>query len=116
MVKKGHIFQNQNFYDYSKHLTTLSISALVFLVTFADKFADKPTWPFLFIGSIISLLLAVVVSIVAIFFILSANRYDNSDDIPNWESTISIVAFLLQALFLITGLFQLAIFTTRNFG
>jgi uncharacterized membrane protein (DUF485 family) len=116
MGKIGNVFQTSNFYDYSKHVTTLSISALVFLVTFADKFANKPIWPNLFIGGIISLLVAVIVSIIAMLFILSESRYEDYHDIPSWEINATVVSYLLQVFFLIIGLCQLAIFTTKNFG
>lgn len=103
-----------DFYDFLKHLTTLSTGSVVVLVTFAEKFTNAPNWKFLFGVSLIFFLASVISSQICMLFVLSSRRYKERE--PDWENNTIIGSFLFTALFLVIGVLSLAIFGIINFA
>jgi heme/copper-type cytochrome/quinol oxidase subunit 2 len=110
--KPERLHEVADFYDYLKHLTTLSTGSVVVLVTFAEKFTKAPKWNFLFGVSLSFFLASVVFSLVCMLFVLSARRYEDHE--PDWENNIIISTFLLTGFCLIIGVLSLTIFGILN--
>ncbi len=102
-----------DFYDYLKHLTTLSTGALVILVSLAKNFSSDSGSKKAFVLSLVFFLAAVISSVVCMLFVLSGRRYIDSP--PLWERIINFGAFLSTLVCLIAGLVNLTIFGISNF-
>ncbi|MEC8859566.1 MAG: hypothetical protein VYE29_06120 [Pseudomonadota bacterium] len=104
-----------HFYDYLKHLATLSTGSLLLLVAVAERFANNPEWGILFGGSIAFLLISIISSLICMFFVLSNERYCCGED-PEWEIDTIIFSFLVTGAFFILGVFSLVVFAIKNFS
>lgn len=102
-----------NFYDYLKHMTTLSTGTVVLLATFAEKFPQDAVWRPLLSLSIGALLLAVLASLISMLFVLSCQRH--KPDPPGWEENTAIAFFLISGVALFGGLSSVGAFAMRNF-
>jgi hypothetical protein len=116
MKKSLSLFENPNFYDYIKHITTLSTASLVLVVTFADKFATRPLWGSLFIASVVLFLLTIVSSLVCMILVLSIQRYEEASETPKWEQKLFSRSLLGSWLFFLGGVICIAAFSIKNFG
>lgn len=109
------IQEHPNFYDYLKHLTTISTGSVVIIVTFAEKFAENKLWGWLFPASILSFLTALVSAIICMFFVLSEkvdSLYTFKEDTID---TIVAIIFLITLGTIILGVLFLVIFAIRNY-
>jgi heme/copper-type cytochrome/quinol oxidase subunit 2 len=113
---RGGLQDVAEFYDYLKHLTTLSTASLLFLATFAEKFAKTPHWRFLFKLTIVCLLFAVILSLACMFFTISSKRYEEDDGLPDWEKSAMAATFLLAVMSLLLGILSLAVFALINYA
>jgi hypothetical protein len=112
--KSRDLTKHPDFYDYLKHLTTLSTGSVVLLATFAEKFPKDAAWRSCLPISMASLLLSVLSSVTSMFFALSCQRYGDEDP-PEWETTTVLIALLIAAATLLTGLLAVGGFTIKNF-
>ncbi len=102
------------FYDYLKHLTTLSTGSLLLLVTFAEKFAKVPVWQRLFAVGIGCFLISVICSLTCMFLVLSSSR--KRDTAPPWEDYAIITSFVLTCLFFVWGILAMSVYGIANVG
>lgn len=102
---------NVNFYDFIKNMTTLSTAALVFIVTFAEKFAANSEYKIFFIFSIVLLLTTIFAALLAMFLTLSIQRYNDAESIPIIERN-----YLGLSLFGMFGCFSFSLISICIFA
>lgn len=100
------------FYDYLKHLTTLSTGSIILIVTFADNFANKPSWAWLFTASLILFLVSMLSSLVCMFLTVSSKSTREEDG----DSRLIALSFAASIWSIALGCFCIALFAFRNFG
>src|SRR5689334_1487014 len=62
------LIKEQSFYDYLKHITTLSTGSIVLLATFAEKFPKDAAWRPLLGVAMGGFLASVLAALVCMFF------------------------------------------------
>ena len=116
MQGRNSLTDNPNFYDYVKHMTTLSTASLILIVTFVEKINIKPEWGFLFTSSIVLFLLTTISSVMCMLFILSIQRYEHVHVSPKWEKILLMLSLFGSWLFFLGGIVCIAIFAIKNFS
>lgn len=102
----------KSFFDYLKHLTTLSTGSIILLAAFLEKLFSQPKWKILVAVSLIGFVLSVIAAVIAhTLMILSFEADEQSDQEGN------VVMFSLFAIWLgfLIGIVSLAIFALKNF-
>jgi hypothetical protein len=108
------ITENCNFYDYIKHMTTLSTGALVVLITFADKFSTASSDKTFFIWGIILLLTTIFSALVSMVITLSIQRYNDTSSVPKKERDRLALSLLGMWGSFFCSLISISIFTVVN--
>jgi hypothetical protein len=103
-----------DFYDYLKHITTLSTAALVLLASLAEKFSRSGRGKWLFSWGLISFLASMICSVICMFFVISIRRYGEGEPAAG-EGDIIMVSFFLSLISLIVGTASLTAFGISNF-
>jgi hypothetical protein len=103
-----------NFYDFLKHIATLSTGSIVLLATFAEKFSQDAAWRQCLGMSMTFFLISVLSSIVCAFlsFIQQAGENERKREADDMRVVI-FFAVTLGAFF--TGVLNLGIFAIKNF-
>jgi hypothetical protein len=110
-----HIADQDNFYDFLKHLATLATGSVVLLAAFAEKFPKDASWRFLLGYSMGAFLVSIFSSIVCAFCSLGFKTYEVHDEPDKKVLKIIFISFLVTAVFLLAGLLSLGIFAIKNF-
>ena len=113
-TKPTRLHNVEQFYDYLKHITTLSTESLLLLVTFAEKFAQAGRMKSLFAVGVAFFLASIVSCLISMLFVLSSKRYEHPE--PNWENNTIIISFFLAVVCLLGGVLSMATFGIVNFG
>ena len=116
MSDKRGLYEVPDFYDYLKHLTTLSTGSLVVLATFVQNSSSPRRSVLIFGLSVVCFLISVVSSIMCMLFTLSWRRYTDNNSAPSWEGSAIAVLFMVTAFTLFLGILFLAIFGVANFA
>jgi hypothetical protein len=105
------------FFDYLKHMTTLSTGSIVLIAAFLEKVFTKPLWKGFVVTSLIGFMLSVLSSVVVYtnLLLFEFPRPNRKSGMPNWAGNLAgIGAIATWAGFLI-GILSLAVFAIRNF-
>jgi len=109
------IHRSDRFYDYVKHLTTLSTGSIVIIATFVDKFSKNSSYRFLLTISFAALTISLLCSMVSMLYTLSYQPYTNDNRNSIWEYKVVRISFMGTISSLVIGLVSLSIFADINF-
>jgi hypothetical protein len=101
------------FYDYLKHLSTLSTGSIVLLGAFLEKLFSQPKWRTLVVISIMGFLVSVVASVLVYsVMVLNFPRPGRKTEGRDWD--IITGAIIVTWVGFLIGVISLAVFTIRN--
>lgn len=103
------IHEVESFYDYLKHITSLSIGSVVVLATFSKNFVQDSEKSIFFKVALGGLITSVIASALSMLFTLSIRRYENVEP-PNWEENAIVTSYLISITGLVLGVISLALF------
>jgi hypothetical protein len=109
----SHLEFHKAFYDYLKHLSTISTGSIVLLAAFLEKIFAQPRWKPLIGISVAGFLITVIASVIA-YSLMVLNFPRPGIRNQKWEGDIVFWAVLLTWLGFISGVTSLAIFIIRN--
>jgi len=101
------------FYDYLKHLSTISTGSIVLLAAFLEKIFAQPRWKVLVGVSVAGFLISVTASVIT-YSLMVLNFPRPGITSHKWEGTVIFFAVLLTWVGFISGVVSLAIFILRN--
>jgi hypothetical protein len=111
-LQRDNLWQVPEFYDYLKHLATLSTASLMLLATFATKWTDAAAkWTL--VVAIACLLASTLLSAVSMLFVLSVRRYENQRA-PTLEENLIGLFFIFAALTFMAGVIAVGVFAFIN--
>ena len=109
----SHLEFHKAFYDYLKHLSTISTGSIVLLAAFLEKIFAQPRWKPLIAVSVAGFLVTVVASVVTYsVMVLSFPR--PGIETKKWEKDLVIFAILFTWLGFFSGVISLAVFIVKN--
>jgi hypothetical protein len=103
------------FYDFLKHIATLSTGSIVLLTTVAEKFKSAE-WKILLEYSYGALFISILSSVICAFFSISQMRREELDTDGDWERDIILSSFLITSFSFLVGLLGIGIFAIKNFS
>ena len=99
-------------FDLMKHLTTLSTGSIVLLVVFVEKLFPNPSFKWLIVVVLSSLILSTINSLLAMFVIVGNVKIRGSRN--GFKQNIGVGAFWAAAGFFLLGLIVLVVFAILN--
>jgi|GEM_PF-4524704 len=106
------IYTVPEFYEYLKHLVSLSIGTLLLILTFIDKFIILSGNTQLLGCGIGSLLLSIITSGLCMLSILSIKRYKSPP--PRWETNLLLWSGVVAVATYLTGILFVGISVIIN--
>lgn len=100
----------KNFFEYLRHLTTLSTGAILLLTAFLEKIFPHPKWKAVVVGSLASFCVAVVASVLTytvMIYRAPGGPSDKLDAVAGCSLYTTWIGFL-------TGILLLTIFAIKN--
>ncbi len=109
----SHLEFHKAFYEYLKHLSTISTGSIVLLAAFLEKIFAQPRWKPLVGVSIIGFLITVIASVFA-YSLMVFNFPRPGIRSKRWEGEMVFWTIWLTWLGFISGVVALAIFILKN--
>jgi hypothetical protein len=104
---------HKSFYEYLKHISTLSTGSILLLAAFLEKLFLQPEWKFLVgvsIGGFLVAVISTVISYTLFLFHFPGRRIEQDQ----WEEKVFTSSVLIAWLGFLTGVIALAFFILRN--
>jgi len=101
------------FYEYLKHLSTVSTGSILLLAVFLEKIFAQPKWKSLVAVSVAGFLITVIAAVIA-YSLMVLNFPRPGIKSQKWEGNVVFLAVLLTWVGFISGVVSLAIFILRN--
>lgn len=109
---KKRIEQMKLLYDINKHITTLSMGALVLMIGFFDKILKVSSFKLAVYASFIFFVASVVCCVFAMFgFALYSRKFWKTENDP---VKFGLTAFMLALVFFVFGVVWFAVFIIKN--
>jgi hypothetical protein len=105
------------FFEYLRHLTTLSTGSIVLIAAFLEKVFQKPLWKAAVVVSLLGFMVSVLSSVV-VYTILIIFEYPapgKNLKTPEWADVLGGTGTLLTWVGFLIGILSLAVFAVRNF-
>jgi len=100
------------FFDYLKHITTLSTGSVILLAAFLEKLFVQPKWKFLVAVALVGFMLSVVASVIVHSMMII--NFEPGEE-PTDKETMALVTILIGAwLGFLIGIVSLTIFSIKN--
>jgi hypothetical protein len=109
----SHLEFHKAFYDYLKHLSTISTGSIVLLAAFLEKIFAQPRWKPLVGVAVAGFLITVIASIIT-YSLMVLNFPRPGIKRQKWEGNVVFFAVLLTWIGFISGVISLAIFILKN--
>lgn len=109
----SHLEFHKAFYDYLKHISTMSTGSILLLAAFLEKIFAQPRWKPLIAVSVAGFLVTVVASVVT-YSVMVFSFPRPGIQTKKWEGNLVIFAILLTWLGFFSGVISLAIFIVKN--
>jgi hypothetical protein len=109
----GRLEFHKAFYDYLKHLSTISTGSILLLAAFLEKIFAQPRWKPLVGVSVAGFLITVIAAVIT-YSLMVLNFPRPGIKSQKWEGNVVFFAVLLTWVGFISGVVSLAIFILRN--
>lgn len=107
--------RHKAFYDYLKHLNTLSTGSILLLATFLEKLFTRPAWKILVVVSFSSFILAILGSFVVYTIFLGSFPGPTTDQLRgSRDIKVSRGTLWLVWIGFFIGVLSLAVFAIKN--
>ena len=103
----------KHFYDFYKHLTTISTGAILLMVTFLEKLFVQPEWRILVGVSFICFMIAVIGCVIGMHSI--ARTLNEGGNLTDVEQVIHFYSHVIVAFSFLVGVCALMSFGVKNF-
>lgn len=101
------------YFEYLRHITTLSTGSIILIATFLEKLFKYPRWKPLVIVSLGGFMVSVLSSVVQYTVMLMTLR-KNQVESTKWEILLGLVSLGFTWIGFLIGIISLAIFAIRN--
>ena len=100
------------FYDFFKHVTTLSTGSILLLVAFLDKLFPHPLWRVFIVISLGAFILSALFSLILMAFFSNAMR--RPGDLTETEYKLTGLTFIIIVMAFLSGMISLIVFAVKN--
>jgi hypothetical protein len=102
-----------SFYEYLRHLSTLTTGSIVLIGAFMEKLFAQPAWRPMVVISVGAFLVSLVASVTTYTFLV-LNHPGRRQKRAEWEMSVIAMSLLLTWIFFLLGITAFAAFVLRN--